>query len=325
MTPEEVASAPTQVTPRYSPHYLRQLRLQAASQAKRATRELILLVPLIVAILLVYNYRDDIPGPNMAIRIASTILIVILGWAFARDIGRLMGPTLLRRLEPATAGTVAFLIRLATLALSVLVALRIAGLKPETLAVGGAVTAVVIGLAAQQTLGNVMAGVVLLSARSFRIGDRIRLQGGGLAGSVEGQVTTLGLLHTTLASGADSIMVPNSVVLNVAIIPLREPASVDLRARLQPGVKPSEVQALLDKSVQTPVRDHPHIGLEEVDDSEVIVRIAATPVDENDGPRLADEVLAAVEAFTHEPPERVRASNGSGSGSERAGSDGGAS
>lgn len=312
MTPEEAASAPTQITPRYSPHALRHMRLQAARQARHAARQLVLVVPLIVAILAVYNYRDDIPGPNVPIRIATTLLLIVLGWTFARDLGQLMGPTLLRRLEPSTAGTVEFLIRLATLGLAILVALRIAGLNPETLAVGGAVTAVVIGLAAQQTLANVLAGTVLLSARPFRLGDRIRLQGGGLAGTVEGEVATLGLLHTTLASGADSIMVPNSVVLSVAIIPLREPASVDLRARLQPGVKPSEVQALLDDSVQTPVRARPHIALEEVDDSEVIVRIAATPVNEADGPRLADEVLAAVEQFTREPPEPVRMGDGAG-------------
>ena len=308
---EDAASAPTRVTPRYSSYALRHLRMQAAQQAKRARREAFLLVPLIVAVLVVYNYRDEIPGPDLAVRIASTVLLVALGWAFARDVGRVAGPALLRRLDPATAGTVGFLIRLVTLAIAIAVALRIAGLRPETLAVGGALTAVLLGLAAQQTLSNLIAGVVLLSAHPFRVGDRIRLQGGGLAGTVEGQVATLGLMHTTFSSGADSIMVPNSVVLSVAIIPLREPASVDLRARLQPGVKPSEVQALLDESVTTPVRDRPHIGLEEVDDQEVIVRIAATPVSEEDGPKLADEVLAAVEAFTREPPERA---NGGGSG-----------
>lgn len=311
MTPEEAAEAPTRVTPRYSSYALRRLRAQAAQQAKRARREAALLVPLIAAVIVVYSYRDDIPGPDGLVRGASTILLVALGWAFARDVGRVAGPALLRRLDPATAGTVGFLIRLFTLGVAVLVALRVAGLRPETLAVGGALTAVVLGLAAQQTFGNVIAGMVLLSARPFRVGDRIRLQGGGLAGTVEGEIATLGLMHTTLASGADAIMVPNSVVLSVAIIPLREPASVDLRARLHPGVKPSEVQALLDESVTIPVRDRPHIGLEEVDDEEVIVRIAATPVLESDGPQLADEVLAAVESFTREPPTPARG-NGRG-------------
>ena len=87
-----------------------------------------------------------------------------------------LSPPLYRRMDPATAGTVGFLIRLATIGVTLLIALRIAGIQPQTLAVGGAFTAVVLGLAAQQTLGNVIAGTVLLSARPFRVGERIRLQ-----------------------------------------------------------------------------------------------------------------------------------------------------
>ena len=76
------------------------------------------------------------------------------------------------------------------------VALRIAGLRTSTLAVGGAFTAVVLGLAAQQTLSNLFAGLVLLSAHPFRVGERVRLVGGALAGSQEGIVSSLrALLH----------------------------------------------------------------------------------------------------------------------------------
>ena len=99
----------------------------------------------------------------------------------------------------------------------------VAGIEARTLALGGAFTAVIFGLAAQQTLGNLIAGTVLLSARPFRVGERVRLQGGPLAGQLEGTVSSLGLLYTTFATGEDSIMVPNSVVLNVAVLPLREP------------------------------------------------------------------------------------------------------
>ena len=152
-------------------------------------------------------------------------------------------------MDPATAGTVGFLIRLVFLIAATLLALRVAGLTPETLAVGGAITAVVFGLAAQQTLGNLIAGMVLISARPFKVGDRVRLQAGGLAGQVEGVVASLGLLYTTFAQGEDSIMVPNNVVLTAAVVPLREPASVDLRARLRPDVTPSDVQTLLDEAI----------------------------------------------------------------------------
>ena len=82
-------------------------------------------------------------------------------------------------MDPATAGTAGFLIRLVFIVVAAIVALRVAGLNPATLALGGAITAVVLGLAAQQTLGNVFAGIVLIAVRPFKVGDRVRLQAGG--------------------------------------------------------------------------------------------------------------------------------------------------
>jgi small-conductance mechanosensitive channel len=268
--------------------------------ARRARREAAILLPALTAVLVAYNYRQQLFGVDEPVRIATVIALVALGWAIARDIGRAAGPALFRRLDPGTAGTVGFLIRLFTVGIALLVALRIAGLQAREIAVGGAFTAVIFGLAAQQTLGNLIAGTVLLSARPFRVGDRVRFQGGGVAGSVEGVVSSLGLLYTTLASGDDSIMVPNSVVLALAVTPLREPDSVDLRARLRADVKPSEVQELLQHAVTISTRTDPRIMLEELDGDEVVVRIAATPERASEGPQLADEILSAVGAFTRE-------------------------
>ncbi len=263
---------------------------------KRARIQSLVLLPVLVGVLVVYGYRDRLFGPayDDAVRIVTFLALIALGWQFARDVGRALGPTLFRRMDPGTAGTVGFLLRLATMLVAVLIALRIAGLGPRTLALGGAFTAVVVGLAAQQTLGNLFAGMVLLSARPFRVGERVRLQGGGLAGTVEGVVSSLGLLYTTLASGDDAIMVPNSVVLNVAIVPLREPEGIDLRARLRPGLTPLDMQDMLQRQIETPMRDTPRIALEELDGDEVVVRITATPERPTDGPRLASEVLEVV-------------------------------
>jgi small conductance mechanosensitive channel len=280
--------------------HARSLTLQTAQKARRARRELLVIIPLLAITVFAYLRREELFGLDTPVRVAAAVVMVILGWALARDLGRFTAPALFRRMDPATAGTVGFLIRLVFIATAALLALRVAGLQPETLAVGGAITAVVFGLAAQQTLGNLIAGLVLISARPFKVGDRVRLQAGGLAGQVEGVVATLGLLYTTFAQGRDSIMVPNNVVLSAAVVPLREPAAVDLRARLRAGVRPSDVQALLQEGVQTPVRTEPHISLEEIDRDEVVVRIAATPIADADGPRLADEVLAAVAAVTRD-------------------------
>lgn len=266
--------------------------------ARRAWRQLLFLVPAITGVILAYHNRQDLFGLDMPIRMATVVALVILGWAFARDIGRAAAPTLFRRLDPGTAGTIGFLIRLLTMVIAVLAALNIAGLPPRTLAVGGAFTAVIFGLAAQQTLGNLIAGMVLLSARPFRVGDRVRLQGGPVAGQIEGVVSSQGLLYLTIADGDDLILVPNNVVLALAVTPLREPDAVDLRARLRVDANPSQLQDLLDSHVKTPTRARPHISLQEVDGDEVVVRIEATPQQAAQGRELADEILAAVAELT---------------------------
>jgi small conductance mechanosensitive channel len=299
---------------------------------KRARLEVLVLLPLFAAIVFVFDnrvkwfgrgaYFDRAhhfhpaekhleQGLETPLTVITVILLVILGWAIARDIGRGLGPALFRRLDPATAGTVGFLIRLATVVLALVVALQVAGIETKTLALGGAFTAVIFGLAAQQTLGNLIAGTVLLSARPFRVGERVRLQGGGLAGQVEGIVSSLGLLYTTFASGEDSILVPNSVVLNVAILPLREPDAVNLRARLRAGMTPGDLQEILEKSLQTPLRDAPRITLEELDGTEVVVRIAATPRVASQGRQLASELLSIVSRETRTRADVAKRTEGS--------------
>jgi small conductance mechanosensitive channel len=174
------------------------------------------------------------------------------------------------------------------------VALRIAGLKPGALAVGGAFTAVIVGLAAQQVLGNLFAGIVLISNRPFRVGERVRVQAGALAGEVEGVVGSLGLFYTTLISGADRIMIPNTLLISSAVIPLREPERVELRARFGADTSPREVQEMLERRISVPLRYPPHIAVEELDREDVIVKIVSTPQNPSDGAQLAEEVLRGV-------------------------------
>jgi len=264
-------------------------------QAQRARGGIVVVLALIVAVLVVFAHQSELfPGLRDPVRIATVAMLVILSWALARLLGRGLAPALFRRMDPGTAGTMGFLIRLITMAVVVMVALRIAGVKAGTLAVGGAFTAVVVGLAAQQTLGNLFAGLVLLSARPFRVGERVRLRGGALAGAVEGIVGSLGLFYTRLVNGADRIMVPNSMILNVAVIPLREPDGVTLRARFSAESTPGQVQERLSREVTVPTRYAPDITLEELDGDQVVVQIVAIPQHPGDGSRLADEIFAAV-------------------------------
>jgi small conductance mechanosensitive channel len=266
-----------------------------AAAARRSKRGALYAIVLIAAVMVGFSERKTLfPGHGLEVRIATVVLLVLLGWALARSLARGFAPMLYKRLEPGTAGTVGFMMRLLTIVVATVVALRIAGLQTGALAVGGGFTAVVVGLAAQQVLGNLLAGVVLITNRPFRVGERVRLQAGPLAGQVEGVVGSLGLFYTTLVSGADRILVPNGVLIQCAVTPLREPERVEFRARFGADTSPREVQQMIENAITVPLRYPPHIAVEELDRDDVVVRIVSTPKDPHDGAKLAEEVLGGV-------------------------------
>lgn len=275
--------------------------------SKRALVGLLIALLVIAGTLFVYyNRRDIAPGYGQWIRYGTVVILVIVGSAATHWLARGLSPRLYRRMDPATAGTVGFVIRLLTMAAVVILALRIAGVKASTLAVGGAFTAVLLGLAAQQALGGIFAGIVLQSTRPFRVGERVRLVGGALAGSLEGTVSSLGLFYTTLSQGADRLMVPNNVLLSLVVVPLREPDKVDVRARF-PGdsVSPKQVEERLLRAITVPTRYKPSVAVEEFDLDGVVFRVTATPLRPEDGSQLAEEVL---EALRREQPVEATAS-----------------
>lgn len=87
----------------------------------------------------------------------------------------------------------------------------------------------------------------VLSARPFRVGERVQLLGGGL-----GEETT-GIVDSALAD-----------------------------------------------NVETETRAEPHIELEEVDGDEVVLRVAAVPVDPSEGQELANDVLASLQRVSRQ-------------------------
>jgi len=263
--------------------------------SKKALGGLLAALLVIAGTLVVYSQRAKIaPGYGEWIRIGTVIVLILVGSAATHWLSKGLAPRMYRRLDPATAGTVGFIVRLLVMTVVVILALRIAGVNAGALAVGGAFTAVVLGLAAQQSLGGIFAGIVLQSTRPFRVGERVRLVGGALAGSLEGTVTSLGLFYTTLTQGADRLLVPNSVLLQLTVVPLREPEKVDVRARFESDASPQRVEQRLLREVTVPTRYRPSVSLEEVDPDGVVLRINATPLRPEEGSQLAEEVLEAL-------------------------------
>ncbi len=280
-------------------------------EARRARAAVLVLLPLLVGVLIVYAHRQSIFGlpvcvgrkpcsttAESVIQWATVAALLVVGWTLAGSIGRAAGPTFFRRMDPATAGTVGFVIRLLTMAVTLLIALGVAGVSTGSLIAGGAFTAIVLGLAAQQTLGNLFAGLVLITARPFRVGERVRLQAGAIGGIHEGVVSSLGLMYTTLARGADRIMIPNIQVIAAVVVPIVEPSAVDVRVRLHSGIRPSQVQEILDAGIRTPTRARATVLLEELDSDEIVIRVQATPERAEDGAKLADEIIATLASVT---------------------------
>ncbi|MEO7261575.1 MAG: mechanosensitive ion channel family protein [Jatrophihabitantaceae bacterium] len=122
-----------------------------------------------------------------------------------------------------------------------IVLLAVLGLLRVNLAnllVGGAVTGVVVGIAAQQTLGNVFAGLVLLFARPYVPGQRVKIRSGAMGGPFDGVILGAGLMYTTIDTNEGLISMPNSGLLAAAIGPSDEPGEED---QAEPGGAAGEV------------------------------------------------------------------------------------
>ena len=85
------------------------------------------------------------------------------------------------------------------------------------LIVGGALTTILIGIAAQQSLGNIFAGMVLLLSRPFAVGDSVLIRSGALGGQIQGTVTEIGITYVRLDTGDGVVHLPNSQVLAAGV------------------------------------------------------------------------------------------------------------
>ncbi len=120
--------------------------------------------------------------------------------------------------DTATAASVRLILTILGLVVILLLALVIVRIGVSQLLLGGAITGVVLGIAAQQSLGNVFAGIVLLMARPFRAGDQVRVRTGSLGGPMEGRVVSMGLIYVVFSTEEGTTLVPNLTLLASGIV-----------------------------------------------------------------------------------------------------------
>ena len=129
-------------------------------------------------------------------------------------------------LEPRVGTAHSAIVRYAVLIVgaftTLLLTLVLFGVPVSQLVLGGALTTVFVSIAAQQALGNVFAGLVLMLARPFKVGDEIRLRAGSLGGTgtLDGEVTDIGITYVRVDTGHGVVSVPNSQVLNAVVGPI---------------------------------------------------------------------------------------------------------
>jgi small-conductance mechanosensitive channel len=98
---------------------------------------------------------------------------------------------------------------------------------------GSAVLGVIIGAAAQSSLANLFAGLVISLAHPFRVGDWAHLRSTTSSGvECDGVVVAIGAMYTTLLSGGQQLTVPNAMAMaaitHTDTLPVRAAVSLTL-------------------------------------------------------------------------------------------------
>jgi small-conductance mechanosensitive channel len=147
---------------------------------------------------------------------ASAVVLLVSGIIATHRISSVLGRIVERRAAPGAGGAVRVLSTVVGYVFIVLAVLAVLEVQSNTL-VGAGVAGVVLGIAAQQSLGNVFAGLVLLVARPFVIGDHIRIRSGALGGIFEASVSEMSLTYVTLRTDDGVLKIPNSAMLAAGV------------------------------------------------------------------------------------------------------------
>jgi small-conductance mechanosensitive channel len=173
---------------------------------------------------MIYSFVDFINPTTLPG--AVVYAVAFLGLAFLA--GRLVHMLVRRSMKRASDPTgFSFVDQLLQVVIFIVLAILYAQLVPPLRALGTALLAsagiasIVIGLAAQSTLGNLIAGFALLLYRPFRVGDQVQLM--TPRGIMMAKIETLMLGYTLLRDAENNqIIVPNSMMANIVIIRINQ-------------------------------------------------------------------------------------------------------
>ena len=152
------------------------------------------------------------------ITVAGAAAFLIFGLAAVLGLSAKARSSLQPLVGEAHAAVVRYVLVLVGIFAILLITLDIGRVQLTQLLVGGAVAGVLLGIAAQQSLANLFAGLVLLFARPFRVGDHVRFRAGALSGTIEGIVVDISLTYVRLQTEDGPALVPNSQALAASVL-----------------------------------------------------------------------------------------------------------
>jgi small-conductance mechanosensitive channel len=152
----------------------------------------------------------------------------IIGWACAAAlalfgalattlVSSCLGRLVTRRSLPSAGGALRIIAAGAGYVVVLFGVLAVLDVSVEKLLVGAGLAGVVLGIAATQSLGNVFAGLVIILARPFAVGNHIRIRSGALGGVLDGWVMEMSLTYTTLRLDDGPWKIPNGVLLAAGV------------------------------------------------------------------------------------------------------------
>lgn len=153
------------------------------------------------------------------IQIAAAAVVLLTGVLAVRALAAGVKTALRSHAEDPRGAPVGFIVSAIGYLVVVFSVIRLLGGDLGGLLLGGALTGVVVGIAAQQTLGNFFAGIVLLLVRPFAVGEHVVLRGSTLGGEYEGDVVEMSMFYVHLQTKIGPVALPNAGVLAAAVGP----------------------------------------------------------------------------------------------------------
>jgi len=154
------------------------------------------------------------------IAIIGIIIFIVFGVLFLRTLTKLIYHIMVKhQLGIGRSAAVQFSVRIIGYIVIILSTLELLSISVTKLILGGAVLGIILGVAAQQSLGNFFASVVLILTHPFRVGETVIIISGSFGGTHEGEVLDIGLAHTKIElKDGQIILLPNSTLLSWAAI-----------------------------------------------------------------------------------------------------------